>query len=66
MNRSLLAAAMPACVVAVGAIDTSSGAAHSSPAPAVTRSAATIQTTTTKLGTVLADGSGRTLSLAGS
>jgi hypothetical protein len=31
MNRSLPAAAMPVCVVAVAAIGTSSGAARSSP-----------------------------------
>jgi predicted lipoprotein with Yx(FWY)xxD motif len=60
---SFLGAAMLACVVAVAAIGTSSGAARSSPAPSVTRSAAKVELTTTKLGKVLADGSGRTLYL---
>jgi predicted lipoprotein with Yx(FWY)xxD motif len=63
MNRSLLGAATLACVVAVAAIGTSSGAARSSPAPSATRSAAKVELTSTKLGKVLADGSGRTLYL---
>jgi predicted lipoprotein with Yx(FWY)xxD motif len=61
MKRSLLGAAMLACVVA--AIGASSGAARPSPAPSVTRAATKIELTNTKLGKVLADGSGRTLYL---
>jgi predicted lipoprotein with Yx(FWY)xxD motif len=61
MKRSLLGAAMLACVVA--AIGASSGAARPSPAPSATRAATKIELTNTKLGKVLADGSGRTLYL---
>ena len=62
MRRSLLGAAAIAGAVTVAAI-ASSGAAGSSPAPSVTRSAAKVELTNTKLGKVLADGSGRTLYL---
>ena len=62
MRRSLLGAAAIAGAVTVAAI-ASSGAAGSSPAPSVTHSAAKVELTNTKLGKVLADGSGRTLYL---
>jgi hypothetical protein len=59
MNRSLPGAAALVYVAAVAALGTSSGAARFSLAPSVTRSAAAVETTNTKLGTVLADVSGR-------
>jgi predicted lipoprotein with Yx(FWY)xxD motif len=62
MRRSLFGAAAIAGAVTVVAI-ASSGAAGDSPAPSVTRSAAAVELTNTKLGKVLADGSGRTLYL---
>jgi predicted lipoprotein with Yx(FWY)xxD motif len=62
MRRSLFGAAAIAGAVTVAAF-ASSGAAGYSPAPSVTRSAAKVELTNTKLGKVLADGSGRTLYL---
>ena len=62
MRRSLFGVAIIASAVAVAAF-ASSGAADYSPVPSVTRSAAKVELTNTKLGKVLADGSGRTLYL---
>ena len=62
MRRSLFGAATIASAVAVAAF-ASTGAAGYSPASSVTRSAAKVELANTKLGKVLADGSGRTLYL---
>jgi len=65
MRHSLFGVATLAGAVAVAAIGSSasSGAAVSSSAPSVTRSAAKVELASTKLGKVLADGRGRTLYL---
>ena len=62
MSRSLPGLAFVVCAIAVAVLGSSSAAGRS-PAPSVTHSAAKVELTTTKLGKVLADGSGRTLYL---
>ena len=62
MRRSLFGVAAIAGAVTAAAFAGSGAAAHG-PAASVTRSAAKVQLTNTKLGKVLADGSGRTLYL---
>jgi predicted lipoprotein with Yx(FWY)xxD motif len=62
MKRSLLALAIPVVALAVAALGSSTAVSYS-PAPAATSSTAKVKLTTTKLGKVLADSSGRTLYL---